>query len=62
MRGWAGYGGEEGQRTVMTTESVIASLRCPILKPCKFAAEPACDHQATADRQSARHMYTRSRA
>jgi hypothetical protein len=33
-----------------------------ILKPCKFAVQPVCDRRATADRQGARHMYTRSRA
>lgn len=34
----------------------------PILKPCEFAAKPVRDRRATANRQGARHMYTRSQA
>ena len=33
-----------------------------ILKPCKFAVQPTCDRRATADRQGAWSMYTRSGA
>jgi hypothetical protein len=33
----------------------------PILKPCEFAVKPVRDRRATADRQGARHTYTRSR-